>query len=221
MSKTAAKILVVEDEVLIADYIVELLNELGFINVEVAYTVNSAIEYKSTFSPEIVILDINLEGNKEGIALANTIFKEKLCVFLTAQNDIVTVKEALATKPLHYLTKPIRKVDLLSAITIATQQIKDKTIQIKEGYNTISLKHSEIVYVKSDNNYIDIFTQQKKYTVRMSLEAFLKNVGVSDFAQTHRSYIINKNYISKISSKSIYLGRLEIPLSKKHQTQFR
>src|SRR5687767_2020373 len=99
------KILIVEDEVLIAEYIRELLNDEGFLNIKLVHDREDAIMLMRSFCPGIILMDINIEGRDTGIVLAGQKNPESEVIFLTAQNDLATMQKALMTNPVSYLTK--------------------------------------------------------------------------------------------------------------------
>ncbi|SEP55991.1 LytR/AlgR family response regulator transcription factor [Flavobacterium urocaniciphilum] len=208
------KILIVEDEILIANFIFKMLQKEGFVNLEVAYDVKDAEQKFKSFQPEIILLDINLDGLNTGIELAFKKNEAAKIIYLTAQNDPETIQKAINTNPETYLTKPIKKSDVLVAIQLASfKNTKSYTI-IKDGYDEIKLFLDDIIYIKSDNIYIEIYTISKKYVLRKSLDGFLKEIDKDMFCKTHRSYIINKNRITKKTSNSVFLNDIEIPISR-------
>ena len=82
--------------------------------------------------------------------------KSEKVIFITGQTEIETLKKALTIKPVAYLTKPIKTIDVIAAIELAIEQTKPNFITIKEGYKEIKLAFEDILFIKSDKNYIDI-----------------------------------------------------------------
>lgn len=89
-----------------------------------------------------------------------------------------------------------------------------KYIVIKDGYDEIKLNHDDILYIKSDNTYVDIITTSKKYAIRNSLDSFLKELDNETFCKVHRSYIVNTSKITKKGSNAVFLGTIQIPISR-------
>lgn len=214
------KILIVEDEILIADFIFDMLKKEKFCNIQVAHNISTTLHKFKTFQPEIVLMDINVEGENTGIELATKKNEDAKVIYITAQNDIETIEKAIATNPETYLTKPLKKADLLAAIQIASNKTTKKYTIIKDGYNKVKLTHDDIIYIKSENNYIDIFTTTRKYTLRNSLDNFLSELNNNIFCKTHRSYVVNKNKITKKTAQSVILCDIEIPVSRNYQIDF-
>ena len=119
-----AKILIVEDERNVALYIKEVLMSFGIDAIEVAVSGEEAIQKAKDIHPDVVLMDIVLKGKMDGIDAAELI-KDQLgipIIYITAYSDAIRVKRAKATKPVGYLLKPFRIMDLQKGIEIALQQ---------------------------------------------------------------------------------------------------
>lgn len=208
------KILIVEDEVLIAEFINEMLLDEGYQNIELVHDCESAIEKFNLFKPEIILLDINIEGRDSGINLAKAKNEEAKVIYITAQNDEATIKKAIETNPESYLTKPVKKIDVIAAVKLASFKIKNDYVIVRDGIKDVKVLFDEIIYIKSDGNYIDIFLQNKKMTIRKSLDYFLNDLNNPDFVKVHRSYIVNIKKVTSKKSNFIYIDEIEIPISR-------
>lgn len=209
-----SKILIVEDQVLIANHVKNILNEFDVFSIELSFNLSDASVKIKNFLPNIILLDINVEGKDSGIEWAlNNVVNEKV-IFITGQTEMETLKKALDIKPVAYLTKPIKKIDLVAAIEVAKEQLKQQFVIIKDGYDSIKIILNEILFVKSDKNYIDIQTTTKKFTIRSTLDNFLKELDEKQFIKVHRSYIINKEKIKIKTSSTIQIEHFEIPITR-------
>jgi len=208
------KILIVEDQVLIAHFLRDVLLREGFNNVEIAYKIEQASVLLLSFNPDILLLDINLEGKDSGIQWAENFASQRKIIFVTAKTERETILKALKVKPIAYLTKPIKKMDLIAAVELAKQTINTDYIFVKDGYEKVKIYTNDILFVKSERNYIDIHCVSKKITLRNSLDNMFKELDASVFCKVHRSYIINKEKISKKTSTSIFINQHEIPISR-------
>lgn len=115
---TGRRVLVVEDEPIVAEDIKESLEERGFTVVGIAYNSVDAMRYIHQEMVDIALLDISLAHSLEGIDLARQINKEHPMpfVFLTALSDQVTLEAVKATLPMGYLVKPFKPEDLFMAL---------------------------------------------------------------------------------------------------------
>ena len=126
MAKT--RILVVEDEHVVAEDIKESLQALGYDVSAVAYSGEEAVEKAEETNPDLVLMDIVLKGETNGISAAGQI-RSRLdipVVYLTAYADEKTIERAKLTEPFGYIVKPfdlnyletcvLVKVSLISAL---------------------------------------------------------------------------------------------------------
>ncbi|MCG6138391.1 MAG: ATP-binding protein [Nostoc sp. LLA-1] len=114
------RILVVEDEVIVARTIASQLNQLGYMVTGTASSGKVAISKAWETKPELVLMDIILKGDMDGIAAA-TCIREQLgipVIFLTAYGDDDTLQRAKLTQPFGYVVKPFTSKDLRIAVEI-------------------------------------------------------------------------------------------------------
>lgn len=213
-----SKILIVEDQILIADYIQKLLVANNFIHVDKANSVESAIEKANSFDPDIVLLDINLMGNNEGIDLAKNVFANKNFIFLTGQNDDQTINSAIATNPYLYLTKPIKPIDLIAAVKLLSIKLRQKNLVLNEGNIEFVFNFDDIMYIKSSKNYIDVFTVANTVSIRYGITKIAEKLPEAMFVQIHRSMIVNQNYVQKRTRSFVEINGVKLPISRKFRT---
>lgn len=121
LAMTRTKILVVEDEQLVADDLRETLEFLGFEVAALAATGEEAIDYVVSCQPDLVLMDIRLEGEMDGIEASETIqstYKVPV-VYLTANADRPTLERVKGTHPYGYILKPFNEATLSTTIDIA------------------------------------------------------------------------------------------------------
>jgi len=114
------KILIVEDEVLIAKDIAIILEGIDYAVSGIAYDGTSALEQIRSNSPDLVLLDIQLGSEPDGIQIAHIIQKEFDIpfIFLTSYATEMILEKAKRTNPMGYIVKPFTEKDLFSAIKI-------------------------------------------------------------------------------------------------------
>lgn len=230
------KVLVVEDEVIIADNICDTLKGFGYDVLEPAMTYNEAIERIETDRPDIAILDIKLSGKESGIDLAKKINNEYdfPFIFLTSNSDKATFEEAKVVEPHAFLVKPFGKDELFAALELAIVSYAKKSsdevqqdaavltnaLFIKQKTHFVRVNFEEILYIRSDGVYLDIYMLNgKPLTVRGSLNDYVSKLD-KNFMRSHRSYIINLARLDSISQNSAFVGGVEIPIGKKHRPFF-
>ena len=123
-------VLIVEDEALVAAMIKEALQGSKYHVRAVAFDVASAQKYLSTEPIDTVLLDINLEGQFEGIDLGRTIRDNYHIPFLyiTAHADDQTLHNAKVTQPSGYIIKPFTERDLLAGLEISLYNFHQKSV---------------------------------------------------------------------------------------------
>ncbi|WP_432670106.1 LytR/AlgR family response regulator transcription factor [Flavobacterium sp. SM2513] len=210
----SSKILIVEDEILIADYLKELLQQEHFAAIELAHDKEEALTLMQSFLPDIILMDINLHGANTGIDLVEHKNENASVLFLTGQSDLGLMTRAFATNPDAYLTKPIKKVDLIAAIRLQIHKQQLKFITVRDGYKMVKINLEDVLFVKSENNYIDIQLADKKYSIRQTLDAFIKEIQSEAFLRVHRSYIVNTSKITMKKTGSVIINQFEIPFSR-------
>lgn len=121
MSLGEFKILIVEDEPIIAEGIALHLRNSHFSVSDIAYDADEAVTSLQKKNPDIAILDINLESDKDGIQIAEYI--NKVCpipfIFLTSYSDEAIMERAKATSPAGFIVKPFNKNTLIATLEIA------------------------------------------------------------------------------------------------------
>lgn len=115
------KILVVEDEAIIAMDIQSILRKMGFADSEVVFSGEESIQKVAARKPHLVLMDIKLKGNLDGIQAAKQIFYQYNVpvIYITAFGDESTLKRANGTARFGYITKPFEEGELQSTITNA------------------------------------------------------------------------------------------------------
>ncbi len=235
------KILVVEDEVITAHAIISMVEKMGYECVGTAIRAKKALDIAKALKPDLALLDITLKGEETGIWLAGELKKELNIpyIFLTSLGDKKTIEEATATMPYGYLLKPLEAQNLYAAIETALARfshensaqdssnseqenqalaIKD-ALFVKDEYQYVKIILSDIDYIKSDGNYIEIYSMGSKKVLKETLKNMETKLPKSDFFQAHRSYLINVQKIDSITGNSVRVGTTEVPIVKQKRDE--
>ncbi|MBM3924776.1 MAG: PAS domain S-box protein [SAR202 cluster bacterium] len=130
-----ARVLVVEDEAIVATYIMDILKRLGYEAVGHAATGRQAIEQAQALEPDLVLMDIRLQGEMDGIQASQAVRQRtrSSVIYITAQADTETVKKASATYPLGYLIKPFDENTIRATLEVVlTYRSMEKRLQESE-----------------------------------------------------------------------------------------
>jgi DNA-binding NarL/FixJ family response regulator len=176
------KALIVEDEIIIAEDINQVLTALNYDVVGIALKYSQAIEILDKHEVDFVLIDIILGGTKTGIDLAatiNEVYKVPF-VFLTSHADAATVKKAKAVSPIGYILKPFTKDNIFTTLKIA---LSDKSDKNEEVMSKLSEREYEVYEMLaqglSDNEIADkLFVSQN--TIKTHLKSIYKKLNVKN-----------------------------------------
>lgn len=221
-------ILVVEDEYITQKTISVYLKEMGYNVIGTAMNALDAIKILENNKVEFALLDITINGEKDGIWLANYI-KENYNiphVFLTAYADDVTINNAIATNPYGYLIKPFQKAELYSSIEIAIMNFNQKIQTTEENQNDFMfIKHEDVYerimldsiqYIECQKNYLILICPQNEYRIRATISDFLTKLPNS-FIKTHKGFIVNSTKIESFNPNFVCIEDKKIPISKTYK----
>ncbi len=230
MAAEQKRILIVEDELIIASDIEMTLNGLGYNVIGIEDNAIDAINAIKDLTPDLILLDINLEGDEDGVMLAEDI-NAKIgipFVFLTSNADKLTINRVKRTNPAGFIVKPFSEKDLQSNIEIAlfthkkqkksTEQAKD--FFVKEGNSLVKIKVKDLLFAQADDNYTRLFTSQKMHLISSTLKKVSELLEQDSFVRIHRSYIININYIDKIQDGNVIIGKYSLPIGRSYNDVF-
>ncbi|HMP92014.1 MAG TPA: response regulator [Phnomibacter sp.] len=231
------RIAIVEDDFIIAEAIQVMLEDLGYQVCWQAARYGEAINKLDEHLPDLLLLDIQLSGKLDGISLARQVMEQYGLpyIFITANADALTIERAKYVQPMAYLTKPITKSLLYSAIEIALTNYAQFTrtvpvpvpsykgrdfIFIKENQGYSKIFFAQIVYLQSEGNYVHLrLTDGKQKLVRATLPDLLKQLDDSVFMRIHRSYVVNINYLERLMADEIRVAGQVVPLSKSYREE--
>ncbi len=234
------RILIVEDNVIIADDMQSMLEEIGYEIVDNVIVYEQAEEVLKTQQVDLVLIDIILASDRTGIDLGKHI-REKYdipFIFVTSNSDRATVESAKTVKPNGYLVKPFEQQDLYTSIEIAlanftygtgtnkqedalsqedvpmSNSVLKDSIFVKKQHLYYRIQFGDIQFIKADNVYLEVNTVDKKFLVRSPLKDYLQKLPKNKFYRAHKSYIVNVDHIDAINSKDIMINNNLIPISK-------
>lgn len=220
----ALKIGVVEDELVIARTILHTLEELGYSHCGPAINYTEAIEMLGRDNPDLVLLDIQLSGKKDGIDVAEMINESYSVpfIFLTANSDGETIERAKGVRPHAYIVKPFNKEELFAAVEIAFNNFNAARgrafMFVRDGYVFKKIYLSELLYLESEANYIQLHLKsQKKVMVRSTLNDFVAQSDLSSFIRIHRSYSVNMHLIDDVSPTEVSVQGVKVPVGKSYK----
>ncbi len=226
---------IVEDEIFQLEDIKISLENLNYDCVGSTDDPIKALDEIELLKPDIILIDIHLNTRKAGILLAKKVkkFYKLPIIFTTSAYDEETILEASKTNPIAYLTKPIKETDLKAALILSKEQneahnsttLTNKDFFARHGNKLFKIGIDSILYAHTDSkNYCSIITlDERKFSVRNSISGLLKTLNNDRFIQTHRSFLINWNYIKSFSesdqSVDLKYNNLSIPVGRTYKSE--
>ncbi|MEG0076907.1 LytR/AlgR family response regulator transcription factor [Anaerorhabdus sp.] len=163
---------------------------------------------------DLIILDIQMK-QLSGIELARIIRetdKSVMIVFLTITPDFVF--DGYEVDAYRYLLKPININELKKIIEECERRKNRLDLIIKNDGDLIKIYQNDILYLEANSHYISIVTKSNTITIKETLSSIAKQCSLS-FCSRHRSYLINIDYIQKITRTNVILiNNISIPLSR-------
>jgi DNA-binding LytR/AlgR family response regulator len=230
------KIGVVEDELVIGRTILHTLDELGYLHCGPVISYTEAMEMLERDKPDLLLLDIQLSGKKDGIDVAeklNELYRIPF-IFLTANSDGETIDRAKKVKPHAYIVKPFTKEELYAAIEIAFSNFAGNRksaaprqpghhavkayMFVRDGYVFRKIFFNDLLYLESDANYVTLHLKsQKKVIVRSTLNDFIEQLEPEMFIRIHRSYSVNINHVDDVFPTEVSVNGIKIPVGKSYK----
>ncbi|MBB6611400.1 LytTR family transcriptional regulator DNA-binding domain-containing protein [Pontibacter sp. Tf4] len=239
---TKPKILISEDEVIIAEDIAACLEDLGYETCAID-TGEATLDIIRETRPDLVLLDINLRGDSDGVEIGSRIKQEFNIpfIYLTAYADKSTIDRAKKTEPDGFLVKPFDEKSLRSTIEIALykhghnhkingngsaghtepplkeQEVSQDYIFVKVKHRIIKVMYSDILWVEAYDNYSFLVTADQKYLVSSTLKDMEQKLPPHNFVRVHRSYIANLDKVEALEENAVVFSKGEIPIGKSYK----
>lgn len=235
---THPRILLVEDELIIAAHIASVIRSANYEVVETLTRGESVIDFVTNNPIDVILMDINLAGKLDGIETAEIVYQNFgiPVVFLTANVDSVTFERAKRAYPHAFIAKPFKAEDLLRTLELLfNQKDFDSTrksqrpeqtseslvdrVFVRDKNKMVKLKIEEILYVEAERNYCTIATKNKNYTLSVPLKKFESKVNNDIFVRVHRSFLVNIKAIDELDEHYVFIQKKSIPLSKSYKQE--
>lgn len=239
MAGKAVKILVVEDEMIIAAKISMYLIEMGYEVTAIIPRSEEVLHHLEMSDPDIVLLDIQLKGEMDGVELAELLIKQHPIpiIFLTANSDEETFQRARHTKPFAFLTKPFKKIDLKRTLELTVSRMAERTVDdmvavepdgtpltdrifVLHKDRKVKIMLDTILYIEAERNYCNIITTNGNYLLTMPMKNLEASLPSSTFQRIHRSHIVNLKQVDEMDETTISVSGKLLGLSKTYRKEF-
>ena len=210
-----ARIIIIEDEFFAATHLKDLVDSLGFWVTDIYHSGEDFLR-NTNWQFDAAIVDIFLSEKINGLQLAEKLKdRKKPFIFLTANQDSHTLKEAARLQPVSYISKPFKPNDVTAALEIIAHRLP-KMLEIRGASGVELLNPNDIVFIKSDDVYIELHTLKGMVVQRKLLKDIMEELPES-FVRVHRSYLVNVNYIEQRTATHLTLRGNTIPVSRSYK----
>ena len=213
------KFFIVEDVALNRMMLEMELKKNGFIVSGTAINAEEALKKIIRVLPDLVLLNINLIGERNGLWLGkelNKLEKQIPFIYITAYQDNYTSEEILETNPVGFIPKPIGTIQLIIAIHVALKIPNEKTntiIKLNNGKKILNIPLDEITHLQSEGNYVSIFTENHHFLIRNKLNKVMDCFPEGKLIRIHLRTAINSEKSFQLYKNEIVLGDKRLSIS--------
>lgn len=229
------KILIVEDEMVIAANISLELTQLGYEVVGLVPRGEQALLHLKENTPDILLMDINLKGTLDGIETVRKMQElyDIPVIYLTANSDEANFNRAKQTHPAAFISKPFKKLDLQRAIELTVSALQSKmndvpkvlkqepnsfvlsdSIFVRHNNTMVKVAINSILYIEAERNYCRIYSKTKEHLLVITLKDIAEKLPSKYFIRVHRSFIVNLSQINELGTGYLIIMKKMIPVSK-------
>jgi DNA-binding LytR/AlgR family response regulator len=236
MSIAPIKILIVEDDLSFALELEMLLDEMGYKSTLRADHSGTALDYIYSQEPDLILMDIEINGQLNGVELGNKIAHLDIPVlYITALQEAPYNEASGQSNTIGYLVKPVQPLTLRSAIDLAISKVQsmkaadeNEPMSPKEHYISqhyfffkkrqvyYKVAINDILYVQSDDNYIKAHTVNgETFTLRLPLKSLESMLPAKAFLRIHRRFLVAVEHIEAINfhDSTLMVRGEELPIS--------
>lgn len=229
---TRAKVLIVEDEQLVALSIQAKLKRIGYEPCGITSDYQSTIQVIEREKPDLILMDIELNGILDGIDISGKLIERFNIpiIFISSIRDPKKARKAIKTSSTGYLTKPVDEFQLSMSIESSLEQhqkfsnLTKHTLNhlfVRDDKGQIKILFSDILWVEADRSYCIIHTEIKLYTLSMSLSAVSKKLDYFKFLRIHKSYLVNQQHIERLDKGKLIISSTSLPIGRIYSKKVR
>lgn len=197
-------------------------------NIEIINDFDNSVEalnFLSKNNVDVVFLDIHMPM-LSGIEIVNSLVHPPKIVMVTSDSDFA-IDAFKFPFIIDYLLKPLSYSRFLLAIQKLQNEFdkhatnihskEERSLFVNSNGRTVKLDFVDIDFVEANSDYVNIYTENKRYIVNSTLKNILSKLPSVDFIQVHRSYIVNVTKIVEIEDNTLVIGKKLIPVSKSNK----
>ncbi|EDP98320.1 LytTR family DNA-binding domain-containing protein [Kordia algicida OT-1] len=216
--------IIIEDEIPAQRILKSYIEKVSYL--ELRGTFNAALKAYDILNSEkidLIFLDINLP-DISGLSFLRTLKNPPTIIMTTAYPDYAVESFEFETI-IDYLVKPFSLERFLKAIQ-KTQRLQTKTVEkpieklspetlfLNVDKTFYKIQFQDIFYVESERNYLTLVSKQQKLSFIGALRTWKEKLPEQQFIQIHKSFVINKDHVDKITGNEVYIHDKRIPIGR-------
>jgi two-component system, LytTR family, response regulator len=215
--------IVLDDDSISLTIVSKLLSEHGSLHLLGTYqNPDEAFAFLLQNKVDLLIIDVDLNG-VNGIDLLGQLPNKIPAIVISSYDEYAI--QAFDASVIDYVLKPLQKIRFFKALSKAVDELnRQKTITpsnetaifVRKNDSYVKVTISNILYLRSDGDYIEIYTIDAKYLIISTMDALLGKINSSDFIRVHRSYAVPISKVESFQDHDLYIGKHIIPVSKSY-----
>ncbi|WP_073118723.1 LytR/AlgR family response regulator transcription factor [Reichenbachiella agariperforans] len=226
------QIMIVEDQPIIADDIAIYLEQMGHEVVGICDSADQALAVLDQKEVSLVLLDIKIKGDKDGIQLAQLIRQKRAVpfIFISSLYDKTTITRAKNASPSGYIVKPFKDEDIQVAVDMALAKVQIEPVSkpnteqlnlfVRNNNAIVPLDFNQVIYVEASDNYSIFYTEEDKYVVSQTLKNVEDILGDQGYCRIHKTFLVNLRKIDRIEHSVVFVNGSPLPIGKVYRKPF-
>lgn len=231
------KYIAVDDEPMALEVIVDYASKISFLEKVGSFRdAISALNYLQNNKVDLMFLDINMP-DITGIQMLKTLQNPPMVIFTTAYSEYAI--DGYQFHAIDYLLKPIELTKFLNAVNHSYEQFRlkeskdnlhnndtvnysnnEKAIWIKSGTEHHNVRLNDILFIKSEKNYVEFHLNDKRIVALDSLNNLVEILPKNLFIRIHKSYIVSINHISSFERHQVKIKKESLPIGSLYRESF-
>jgi two-component system LytT family response regulator len=223
------KCIIVDDNKLSREMVKQLVSQVDFLELKgECENPLDAFNFLKKEDVDLVFLDVEMPG-MTGIELIKNLEKRPIIILITAKKNYAV--EAFELNVADYIIKPVTLSRFMLAVDRAKELFenrdnkvevsgKDKDyIFVRSNSLLTKVKIKDIMYVQALGDYVNIFTNDNRLTVHITLKGMEEKLPHDKFYRLHRSYLTSLNHIDNIEEGTAYIGKHPLPIGEQYKKE--
>lgn len=221
--------IIIDDEPLARNLLEDYIQKVPYLNLLGSFSSGlKALELLNSQSVDLLLLDIQMP-DINGITFFKSLSSTPSVIFTTAYAEFAL--EGYELNATDYLLKPfdfprflkaVEKVMHPKSIASTTSPVSDhpEYLFVKDGTSMIKITLSDILFIKSMKDYVQIFTNEKKVMSLQTMKELTELLPKNMFSRVHNSYIVGLQHIDSVTGNQIFIQQNQVPISNTFKKSF-